>query len=71
MLDGTNRLKYTDEIKKAQKQMKGVNSLEQAFRKLAKNEKVSWGHMVKGFEFPPRAIQQEIATAAKKQPKDR
>ncbi len=65
MLDGTNRLKSTDEIKKAKNQLKGAGSLKQAFNKLAKGEQVFWIHMVKGFEFPPKAMQKEIATAAK------
>ncbi len=65
MLDGTNRLKSTDEIKKAKNQLKGVGALKQAFSKLAKDEQVVWIHMVKGFEFPPKTIQKEIATAAK------
>ena len=65
MLDGTNRLKSTDEIKKAKNQIKDVDSLKKAFEKLAKNEQVFWSHMVDGFEFPPKAIKEEIATAGK------
>ena len=65
MLDGTNRLKSTDEVKKSKNQIKGVASLKTAFGKLAKNEQVFWNHMVEGFEFPPKAIKEEIATAAK------
>lgn len=65
MLDGTNLIKPTDEVKKAENQLSGVGPLKDAFRKLAKGEQVSWVHRIKGFEFPPEEVQKEIATAAK------
>ena len=65
MLDGTNRLKSPEEIKKAKGRLKGVASLKQAFGLLAEDERVSWLHPVEGFEFPPKAAQEELATAAK------
>lgn len=65
LLDGTNRLKSTEEIKKAKNQLKGVESLKQALSRLAKDEQVFWLHPVDGFEFPPKAVQKEVATSAK------
>ena len=65
MAGGTNRLKATDEIKKAPSKLKGLKPLKEAFSKLAEGEQVFWFHMVKGFEFPPKAVQKEIASAAK------
>ena len=67
MMTGTNRNKSTDEVKKAKDQIKGVVALKQAFGKLAKNKYVSWSNRgLKGFEYPPKAIRQEIVAAAEK-----
>ena len=65
MLDATNRLKSTDEVKKAKNQLKGTGAVKKAFTKLAVEERVYWLHPIEGFEFPPKAIRKEIASSAK------
>ena len=65
MLDGTNRQKSTGEVKKAKGQLKGMEALKTAFKKLAEKEQVFWLHHIEGFEFPSKAMQKKIASSAK------
>lgn len=65
ILDGTNRLKSTDEVKKAKNQLKGMGALKNAFGKLAENEQVFWLHRIEGFEYPPKALRKQILSSAK------
>jgi len=65
LVNGTNRLKVEDDIKKNPDALKGVEPLKKALALLAKGEMVIWLHHVKGFEFPAPRVQKEIAVAAK------
>jgi hypothetical protein len=64
LLDGTNRNKTQDEVKGAEKPIKGTEDLKKAISLLAEGEQVSWSHRIEGFEFPPEAKQKEIQKAA-------
>jgi hypothetical protein len=65
LLNGTNRLKTRDEVKAPKISIKGVKELKTALARLAEDEHVFWTHLIEGFEFPPEAMQKEIAEAAK------
>jgi hypothetical protein len=65
LLDGTNRLKTEEGVKSAKTNVKGVQELTKALARLAVGEQVFWTHPIKGFEFPPPAMREEIEKAAK------
>jgi hypothetical protein len=64
LLNGTNRLKTEEEVKGAKNQIKGAADLKKALARLAVGERVSWTHLIEGFEFPPEATRKEIEKAA-------
>ena len=64
--DGTNREKSEKEVKGAKDLIRGAPDLKKAFSGLAEGEQVSWSHRIAGFEFPPKAMSDEIEAAAKK-----
>ena len=65
LLDGTNRLKTEEEVKRAEHKVKGVEDLKKALARLAVGEQLSWTHPIQGFAFPPEATRKAIEKAAK------
>ena len=65
LLDGTNREKTTAEIKEKKNQIAGVAKLKTALGLLAEKEMVFWSHTITGFEFPPKAVLDDVKKAAK------
>jgi hypothetical protein len=66
LLDGTNRLKSENEVKKSPNRIATVNALAARFEELAGGEHVMWNfHFVPGFSFPEEKIFSEIVGAAK------
>jgi hypothetical protein len=66
LLDGTNRDKSEEEVKRTKDLIKSLADLKKALSRLAEGEQVSWSHRIAGFEFPPKATRDEIDAAAKK-----
>jgi hypothetical protein len=66
LLDGTNRLKSEDEVKKSPKRIETVSALRERFMELAEGERVVWNsHFVSGFSFPDEKTFSEVIAAAK------
>jgi hypothetical protein len=65
LLDGTNDIKEQNRIKQSPNAVKGVAEIKKALAKLAVGENVFWNSPANGFEFPAKAIQDEIRMAAK------
>lgn len=65
LLNGTNELKTEAKVKSAKNKVKGVEGLNKALARLAVGEQVIWTHPIRGFEYPAKAMQDEIEKAAK------
>lgn len=65
ILDGTNRNKTEQEVKRAKTVYTGTDSFIDALKLLAEGESVFWFHQIDGFEFPPKDQLKKIDEAAK------
>jgi hypothetical protein len=67
LLDGTNRLKSEEEVKKNPNRIDTVRALAARFLELAEQEKVVWNfRFVPGFSFPEEKIFSEVVAAGKR-----
>jgi hypothetical protein len=64
LLSGTNELKTEAMIKSAKTKVKGADGLKKALARLAVGEHVVWTHPIRGFEYPGKAMREEIDKAA-------
>jgi hypothetical protein len=65
LLNGTNDLKTEAVVKSAKTKVKGADKLKKALARLAVGEQVFWTHLIRGFEYPPKVMREEIEKAAK------
>ena len=66
LVDGTNRLKSEDEVKKSTTRFDTVAALATRFKELAEGEHVVWNfHFVRGFSFPEEKTFSAVIAAAK------
>jgi hypothetical protein len=65
LLSGTNRIKTENEVKAARSRTKGAENLKKELARLAVGEQVFWTLPAKGFELPPKEVQQAIRKAAR------
>jgi hypothetical protein len=65
LLNGTNELKTEAKVKSARNRVKGDDKLKKALARLAVGEQVFWTHPIRGFEYPAKAMREEIEKAAK------
>ncbi len=65
LLNGTNALKTEAVVKSAKTKVKGADALKKALARLAVGEQVFWTHLIRGFEYPPKGMRDEIEKAAK------
>jgi hypothetical protein len=65
LLNGTNRVKTKNEVKAARNRIKGADNLKREIARLAVGEQVFWTLPAKGFELPPKEVQQAISKVAR------
>jgi hypothetical protein len=65
VLAGTNRKKTLQEVKADPSVVTGLDKIIPVLKKLPEGETVSWGHVIEGFEYPPKADVKKIDEAAK------
>jgi hypothetical protein len=65
VLGGTNRKKTLQEVKADPSVVTGVEKITDVLKKLPEGETVSWGHVIEGFEYPPKEDVKKIDEAAK------
>jgi hypothetical protein len=65
LMDGTNRMKAVDEIKRTECSLHGLGALASEFSKLAVGEQVFWIHPTSGFEIPAPDMRDAILRSAK------
>jgi hypothetical protein len=65
LLNGTNRRKTEAVVKSAKTKVKGADGLKKALARLPVGEQVIWTHPIRGFEYPAKAMREEIEKAAK------
>lgn len=65
LVEGTNRLKTSAEIKSDVSRMAGVGRAREVLERLPPGETVSWGHSFEDFELPSRADVETLEQAAR------
>ena len=65
LLDGTNRIKSSEEVRSAPDRYVGVEALEEALAGLAEGESVFWSHHAPGFTFPDNELRSRIVEAGR------
>jgi hypothetical protein len=65
VLGGTNRKKTLQEVKADPSVVTGVDKIVEVLKKLPEGETVGWGHVIVGFEYPPKDDVKKIDEAAK------
>ena len=65
LLNGTNDLKTEAVVKSAKTKVEGADELKKALTRLAVGEQVFWTHLIRGFEYPPKEMREEIEKPTK------